>query len=105
MNSYSIIISGQEELDENWQDERCPNFGFRYDQVEISECFQNDDGTYVATYTSLTVSEPTDFTYLICLTAEQSPTPWPLVNTVLRQTHSAEFDCIPLCMVYYNTRK
>lgn len=64
MNSYSIIISGQEELDENWQDERCPNFGFRYDQIEISECFQNDDGTYVATYTSLTVSEPTDFTYL-----------------------------------------
>ncbi len=64
MAKYEHFITSQEELDQNWNDPACPNFGMRFDQIELSECVDNEDGTYTATYTSLECKKETEWTYI-----------------------------------------
>jgi len=64
MAIYSVLISGQEELDSSWQDVNVPNMSFGYREIDISECTENDDGTYTATYESMQVESPRTYKYL-----------------------------------------
>jgi len=64
MALYSVLISGQEELEAPWQDANVPNISFGYREIDISECTDNEDGTYIATYESMEIESPRTYKYL-----------------------------------------
>jgi len=64
MATYTAIISTEGDLLENWSDANTPNFSFSYNEVELSECTENADGTYTATYDTLELSSSREYTYI-----------------------------------------
>lgn len=64
MAKYTVIINTEEDLKETWVDPSCPNFGFGFNQTELSQCIKLDNGTWEATYESMEVDKPRTYTYL-----------------------------------------
>lgn len=60
-----VTISTQSELEETWTDSNCPSMAWGFAEQELEDCLQ-DDGTYIATYDTMVISEGEimTFTYL-----------------------------------------
>lgn len=74
MATYTSIISTEEDLLENWLDASTPNFSFSYNEIELSECTENADGTYTATYDTLELSSSRTYTYVHVVNGETTYT-------------------------------
>ena len=61
----SVTITTESELEGTWTDSSCPNMSWQFNEQTLEECLQ-EDGTYVATYETLEVSEgeTKSFTYI-----------------------------------------
>lgn len=64
MATYSITITSEEDLLESWLDSRVHHMNFGYNEVELSECRDNGDGTYTATYESMVLPSDKSYTYV-----------------------------------------
>ena len=64
MATYSITITSEEDLTEQWLDSNVPHMSFGYNEVELEECVDNPDGTYTATYESMVLSSDRIYTYI-----------------------------------------
>lgn len=64
MARYSITITSEEDLMNSWLDANVPNMSFSYNEIELSECIDNEDGTYTATYESMEVTSSKTYTYI-----------------------------------------
>ena len=62
---HQVAISTEEELQQVWKDDRCPNLAFTFIEQALEECTQ-EDGSLVATYDTLVVpdGETMCFTYI-----------------------------------------
>ena len=49
---------------ESWLDSNVPNMSFSYNEIELSECTDNGDGTYAATYESMEISSSKTYNYI-----------------------------------------
>ena len=63
MASYKVPVTSNEDLQQEWKDNRCPNFCFCFDQQDLEDCVI-EDGEYMATYQSMEVTEKTVYTYI-----------------------------------------
>ena len=70
MAKYSITITSEEDLMESWLDSNVPNMSFSYNEIELSECIDNEDGTYEATYESMELTSSKTYTYIDTLKGE-----------------------------------
>ena len=64
MATYSITITSEEDLLETWLDSSVQHMNFGYNEIELSECIDNEDGTYTATYESMVLSSDRTYTYV-----------------------------------------
>ena len=64
MAQYSVIIQSELDLTEVWDDPRVPHMNFGFNEIELSQCRANSDGTYTATYNTLDLTRSTSFTYI-----------------------------------------
>ncbi len=63
MATYTINITSQAELDEIWWEQAFPNWGFRCNEVYLSDCTKINDTTWQATYDSLEVTSTRTFAF------------------------------------------
>jgi|TARA_R100001443_G_scaffold3990_2_gene12025 hypothetical protein len=64
MATYSITITSEEDLAEQWLDSNVPHISFGYNEIELQECVDNGDGTYTATYESMVLPSDRTYTYI-----------------------------------------
>ncbi len=64
MPTYSITITSEEDLAQQWLDSNVPHMSFGYNEIELEECVDNGDGTYTATYESMVLSSDRTYTYV-----------------------------------------
>tara|TARA_R100001440_G_scaffold16880_1_gene28569 strand:+ start:20015 stop:20269 length:255 start_codon:yes stop_codon:yes gene_type:complete len=64
MATYSVIITSEQDLTEQWLDSNVPHMSFTYNEVELEECVDNRDGTYTATYESMVLPSERTYTYV-----------------------------------------
>lgn len=64
MASYTISISSELDLTEQWDDSPVEHMNFGYNETSLDECVDNGDGTYTATYETLELAAPQSYTYI-----------------------------------------
>jgi hypothetical protein len=64
MATYSVTITSEEDLTQQWLDSNVPHMSFGYNEIELEECVDNGDGTYTATYESMVLSAERSYTYI-----------------------------------------
>lgn len=64
MTKYLVEIQSQDQLEEVWFDELCPNFTFCYNESTLDECVQINENTWQASYDSMKLSSDRTFTYI-----------------------------------------
>jgi len=64
MAQYSVIIQSESDLSEVWDDTRVPHMNFGFNEIELSECRANANGTYTATYNSMYLAQSASYTYI-----------------------------------------
>jgi len=74
MAIYTVVITGQSDLETTWADPSVPHMGFGYIQVDIDECTELGDGTYEATYETLELTSSRSYTYIHPVDGETSYT-------------------------------
>lgn len=74
MAIYTVIITGQSDLETTWTDSNVPHMAFGYNQVDISGCTDLGNGTYEASYETLELTSSKNYTYLDPLNGETTYT-------------------------------
>jgi len=64
MAKYFVNIQSQDQLEEFWTDDLCPNFSFCYNESTLDECVQINENTWQASYDSMELSSSKTITYL-----------------------------------------
>lgn len=64
MTKYLVEIQSQDQLEEVWFDELCPNFTFCYNESTLDECVQINENTWQASYHSMKLSSDRTVTYV-----------------------------------------
>ena len=64
MATYSVTITSEEDLTQQWLDSNVPHMSFGYNEIALEECVDNGDGTYTATYESMVLSSDKTYTYI-----------------------------------------
>jgi len=64
MAKYLVEIQNQDDLEETWIDESCPNFVFCYNESTLDECVQVNENTWQASYDSMELSSNKTISYV-----------------------------------------
>lgn len=61
-SAKNYVISSESELSEIWTDPRVSFWGFHFNEQNLEDCIDNEDGTYTATYDTIVLNADTPFT-------------------------------------------
>tara|TARA_R110001592_G_scaffold112078_1_gene309988 strand:+ start:1745 stop:1996 length:252 start_codon:yes stop_codon:yes gene_type:complete len=64
MALYTLEISSEDTLSERWKDPNHPTKSFKFNEKNLEECVQLENGNYSATYNTVEYGSPVTLKYI-----------------------------------------